>query len=77
MVVALLETKVSLQSIGMFFKTVSLNTTSVSPQAIHATVRKDGFEEWLFSAIYASPNSRLRDILWEDLDNIVSSTQLP
>lgn len=102
-VVALLETKVTLNSMGMFFNSfgftasthvdpsgrvggiwvlwdptkVTLNTTHISVQAIHATVRKDGFEEWIFSAIYASPNARLRDTLWEDMEDLAASNQLP
>ncbi|KAI8549020.1 hypothetical protein RHMOL_Rhmol07G0318800 [Rhododendron molle] len=102
-VVALLETKVTLNSMGMFFNSfgltasthvdpsgrvggiwvlwdptkVTLNMTHIFAQAIRATVRKEGFEEWIFSAIYASPNARLRDTLWEDMEDLATSNQLP
>lgn len=92
-VVALLETKVSLDSMGIFFKslglkgsvhvdptgrvggiwllwdpdTVSVNTTEISNQVIHATIKKDAFEDWVFSAVYASPNHTTRETLWEEL----------
>ncbi|KAI8539203.1 hypothetical protein RHMOL_Rhmol09G0163000 [Rhododendron molle] len=88
-VVALLETKVALKSMSMFFKhlgltatthvdptgraggfwilwdptKVSLNTTHKTSQAIHTTVRKNNFEEWIFSAVYASPNPQIKEIL--------------
>ncbi|KAI8570073.1 hypothetical protein RHMOL_Rhmol01G0004800 [Rhododendron molle] len=102
-VVALLETKVALNSMGMFFKNlgltaathvdpngradgiwilwdptkVSLNTTHKTSQAIHTTVRKDNFEEWIFSAVYASPNPRIREILWEELGHQANNNHTP
>lgn len=92
-VVDLLETKVSLDAIGLFFKTfgltttihvdpmgkiggiwvlwdptkVSVNTTHVNSQAIHVKVKKDGHVEWMFSAVYASPNPRIRELHMEEV----------
>lgn len=101
--VALLETKVDLKSMGMFFKDlgltaathvdpngraggiwilwdpskVSLNTTHKTSQVIHTTVQKDTFEDWIFSAVYGSPNPRICEILWEELSRQAGSNQQP
>lgn len=42
---------------------VSVYTISISNQVIHTKIKKNGYEEWLLSALYASPNPRLREIL--------------
>ncbi|XP_058211449.1 uncharacterized protein LOC131323612 [Rhododendron vialii] len=56
---------------------VSLNTTLTTPQAIHTTVRKDNFEDWIFSAVYGSRNPRIREILWEELGSLADTNQKP
>lgn len=102
-VVALLETKIDLKSMGMFFKDlgltaathvdpngraggiwilwdpskVSLNTTHKTSHVIHTTVQKDNFEDWIFSAVYGSPNPRICEILWEELSHQAGSNQQP
>lgn len=40
-------------------------------------MRKDNFEEWIFTAVYASPNPRIRDIIWEELGSHAESNQNP
>ncbi|KAL7225874.1 hypothetical protein ACSBR1_021098 [Camellia fascicularis] len=32
-------------------------------QVIHAKIKRDNFQDWILSAVYASPNPRLRDAL--------------
>lgn len=92
-IVAILEPKVSLQTMGFFFRNlgftrdtytdpngrssgiwvlwdpskVTVFTIDVKPQVIHVKIRKNGYEDWILSALYASPNPRLREILWDDL----------
>lgn len=59
---------------------VSVNTTEVSNQVIHATIKKkkkDAFEEWVFSAVYASPNHSNRDSLWKELVNKATGINSP
>lgn len=46
---------------------VTVSTTYLSSQAIHASVSKAPFEEWILSAVYASPNPRLRDNFWDEI----------
>lgn len=48
---------------------MTLNPTHMTSQAIHASVKKDDYEEWIFSTIYGNPNPRIRDMLWEDLES--------
>ncbi|KAH7838491.1 hypothetical protein Vadar_027204 [Vaccinium darrowii] len=102
-IVALLETKVSLQSMGNFFHKmgftrdistdpdgrsggiwilwdptkVSVFTISINPQVIHAKIQKNGYQDWVLSALYAKPNPRLREILWEGLKEFASSINHP
>ncbi|KAI7983920.1 hypothetical protein LOK49_LG15G02171 [Camellia lanceoleosa] len=42
---------------------VNVQTSSVSNQYIHATIHKEDYEEWVLSAVYASPNPATREIL--------------
>lgn len=102
-IVALLEPKVSLQSMGGFFRNlgftrdtftdlngrsggiwipwdpnkVSIFTISINPQVIHVNIKKNGYEEWILSALYASPNPRLKDILWDGLKDFAKANNLP
>ncbi|KAI8020721.1 hypothetical protein LOK49_LG03G03476 [Camellia lanceoleosa] len=99
----LMETKVGLSSMGMFFNNMGFTASSnVEPtgraggiwvlwdlnqvgfrvyeatfQAIHVTMQKEDFEEWVLSAIYASPNARQRDELWSSLENMEGNMQSP
>lgn len=100
-IVALLETKVKLDTMGTFFKKlglkgslhidpmgrvggiwilwdpdfISLNPTKITDQVIHVNVKKDDFDEWVFSAVYGSPNQVTRNQLWEELiDRATSNT---
>lgn len=101
-VVALLETKVCIQSMGFFFRNlgftrdtftdpngrsggiwvlwdpskVSVFTIAVTNQVIHVKIQRNGYADWVFSAIYASPNPRLRDIFWEGLKEYASTNNL-
>lgn len=52
---------------------VSVFTIDIKPQVIHVKIRKNGYEDWILSALYASPNPRIRDILWEDLQDFAST----
>lgn len=102
-IVALLETKVSLDYVGPFFKSfgllasthvdptgriggiwvlwnpliLSVNTILVNSQAIHVTVKKDGFEDWVLSSVYGSPNPRIRENLWENMEQVADSMDKP
>lgn len=51
-------------------------TISISSQVIHTRVKENGYEEWVFSALYASPNPRLREVLWEGLKEFANNNQL-
>lgn len=102
-IVALLETKVNLQSMGSFFKNmgctrdtftdpngrsrgiwvlwdpteVSVFTISINPQVKHVKIQRNGYEDWVLSALYASPNPRLRDILWDGLKDFAAANHHP
>lgn len=56
---------------------VTVHATRITNQAIHAFVSKYPFEEWLLFAVYTSPNPRVRDELWEDLENQAQQNPLP
>lgn len=102
-VVALLETKVSLQTMGAFFENmgftrnvfsdpegraggiwvlwdpsrVSVDTISVNPQVIHVKIQRNGYADWVLSALYAKPNPRLKEILWEGLKDFAAEINHP
>lgn len=57
---------------------VTLNILTVNNQAIHASVQVNSpHPNWLFSAIYASPNFALRLNLWDHLASFASTHTLP
>lgn len=56
---------------------VNVRTSSVSNQYIHATIHKEDYEEWVLSALYASPNPETRDILWEELERTATNMNQP
>ncbi|KAG5562963.1 hypothetical protein RHGRI_005637 [Rhododendron griersonianum] len=47
---------------------VTVATNYSNPQAVHVTIQRNGFASWFLSVVYASPNPRLRETLWEDLN---------
>ncbi|KAI7994372.1 hypothetical protein LOK49_LG11G02190 [Camellia lanceoleosa] len=56
---------------------VNVRTSSVSNQHIHATIHKEDYEEWVLSAVYASPNPTTREALWEELEMTASNMTQP
>ncbi|KAI8007760.1 hypothetical protein LOK49_LG07G03709 [Camellia lanceoleosa] len=56
---------------------VNVRTSSVSNQYIQATIHREDYEEWIFSAVYASPNPVNRDTLWEDLERTAANMNQP
>ena len=58
--------------IWMFWKAEDISVTAYGSNSQHLTVeiKKIGDEPWLFSAVYASPESNLRRALWDELDEI-------
>lgn len=53
-------------------ESANISALEVTNQAIHVTVQKANFEEWVFSAIYGSTNPAARDLLWYDLQEKAS-----
>ncbi|GMP28899.1 hypothetical protein CsSME_00004248 [Camellia sinensis var. sinensis] len=102
-IIVLMETKVDLSSMGLFFNKLGFTTSShidpigksggmwvlwdpfcvivkaldVNAQVIHAKIQRDGYSDWILSAIYASPNPRLRDTLWENLEAVAQNMNQP
>ena len=58
--------------IWMLWDTNTVTITSYGSHSQHITVevRKVGEDPWLFSAVYASPDSTLRKELWKELEKI-------
>ncbi|XP_056695810.1 uncharacterized protein [Spinacia oleracea] len=58
--------------IWLFYRVEEVTVTLFDSHTQHLTVeiRRVGDEPWLFSAIYASPESSLRRELWSELENI-------
>lgn len=56
---------------------VSIKDFHVSSQSIHAIIMKNNFEDWLHSAVYASPSYRLRNYLWETLRTVAEGYNIP
>ncbi|XP_028101054.1 uncharacterized protein LOC114300374 [Camellia sinensis] len=102
-VVALFETKVLFNSIGLFFNDLGYTaSTIVDPvgcvggiwflwnpiqvlvsahianhQVIQAMVQRKNYEDWVLGVVYASPNIRLRQNLWHELEDTASSMTKP
>ncbi|KAL7201936.1 hypothetical protein ACSBR1_033598 [Camellia fascicularis] len=104
-IIVLMETKVSLSSMGPFFNNLSFTTSTfvdpvgkcgglwllwdpfkmtvmaldANPQVIYAKIKCDHFLNWILSAVYANPNPKNRDTLWDNLesmdDNIHAKTK--
>ncbi|KAI8021640.1 hypothetical protein LOK49_LG03G03414 [Camellia lanceoleosa] len=99
----LMETKVDLSSMGMFFNSlgysasshvdpigrsggiwmlwninnVNVRVSKANSQMILATISKQNYPDWMLAAVYASPNPRIRDELWDSLETIAQTNQLP
>ncbi|KAL7210180.1 hypothetical protein ACSBR1_031694 [Camellia fascicularis] len=56
---------------------VTVKALEVNAQFIHAKVQRDNFEDWILSAIYASPNPKNRDLLWENLEATADNMTSP
>ena len=65
--------------IWMFWKAEEIAVTVYGSHSQHLTVeiKKVGDEPWLFSAVYASPDSSLRRDLWQELENVRRSYNGP
>ncbi|KAI8029799.1 hypothetical protein LOK49_LG01G00175 [Camellia lanceoleosa] len=59
------------------FGGILLRALAVSNQYIQATIHKENYEEWVFSAAYASPNPSTRETLWRELEDTVNSINKP
>ena len=51
---------------------VSIQIKECNSQFVTATVSRNNKEDWLFSAVYASPNEQTRDELFEELGVVPS-----
>ncbi|KAI7994725.1 hypothetical protein LOK49_LG11G01813 [Camellia lanceoleosa] len=56
---------------------VNVRASTVNLQAIHATVHKEDYEEWVLAAVYASPNPTLRNQMWHDLTEVAVNMKKP
>ncbi|KAI8024910.1 hypothetical protein LOK49_LG02G03969 [Camellia lanceoleosa] len=101
--IILLETKVELSTMGMFFNQLgfmasthvdpvgrsggiwmlwdpsqaNVRVTEANSQMITTTISRQDYPSWVLSAVYASPNSRMRDELWEGLKSVAQNTHEP
>ncbi|KAI7986949.1 hypothetical protein LOK49_LG14G01230 [Camellia lanceoleosa] len=101
--VILMETKVELNKMGMFFNNLGyIASTHLDPivrsggiwllwnpnqvnvlvneacsQMMTATISRQEYLDWVLSAIYASPNTWMRDELWNGLETIAQNIQEP
>ena len=92
-VVALMETKVTMDQMGLFFKnlgflssiivdpigrsggiwviwdptTVTIFPMRLSEQVVKVHIIRDNYENWIFSAVYGSPNAARRKDLWDNI----------
>ncbi|KAK9735525.1 hypothetical protein RND81_04G210400 [Saponaria officinalis] len=56
---------------------ITVKLFALHPQHLTVEVSRSGTIPWIFSAIYASPNIRLREKLWDDLENIEATRTKP
>lgn len=56
---------------------VNMRTSHATNQVIQATIHKEDYEEWILSAVYASPNSSQRDELWDNLEETAKTMEKP
>ncbi|KAI7989060.1 hypothetical protein LOK49_LG13G00632 [Camellia lanceoleosa] len=50
---------------------------NVNAQVIHAKIKFNKYSDWILSNIYGSPNPRLRDTLWENLEAVAQNMKDP
>lgn len=51
---------------------VRVRVIAIDYQVIHAVVSKVGYEEWLLSTVYASPNQSKKEELWQSMKSVAS-----
>ncbi|XP_028054929.1 uncharacterized protein LOC114259143 [Camellia sinensis] len=56
---------------------VNVRLSEANSQMTLATISRQNHPEWLLSAVYASPNPRVRDEQWENLDEIAKDMNMP
>ncbi|KAI8009911.1 hypothetical protein LOK49_LG06G00903 [Camellia lanceoleosa] len=56
---------------------VSIRASNATNQVSQATIHKEDYEEWILSAVYASPHPSQRDELWNNLKEIARSIEKP
>ncbi|KAL7245045.1 hypothetical protein ACSBR2_000394 [Camellia fascicularis] len=56
---------------------INVRTSFVSNQYIQATIHKEDYEEWIFSAVYANSNPATRDNLWKELERTANNMNQP
>ncbi|KAG5557684.1 hypothetical protein RHGRI_007809 [Rhododendron griersonianum] len=44
---------------------------------LETKITKDGYEDWVLSTVYASPNPRNRDFLWEEMESQAHKSNKP
>ncbi|XP_028093960.1 uncharacterized protein LOC114294059 [Camellia sinensis] len=58
-------------------KVMNVRVMEASSQQITTIISRQDFQDWVLSAVYASPNSNKRDELWEQLTTIAQSMDKP
>ncbi|KAL7238850.1 hypothetical protein ACSBR2_004865 [Camellia fascicularis] len=56
---------------------VSVSAFVANQKVIQATVKWKDYEDWVLAVVYASPNIRLQQTLWEDLEDTANSMTKP
>ncbi|XP_028112500.1 uncharacterized protein LOC114310648 [Camellia sinensis] len=56
---------------------VSIRASHATNQVIQATIHKEDYEEWILSAVYASPHPSQGDELWNNLEETTRSMEKP
>ncbi|XP_028113326.1 uncharacterized protein LOC114311381 [Camellia sinensis] len=56
---------------------VNVRVVEACTQPITAIISRQDFQDWVLSAVYASPNPNKRDELWEQLTTIAQSMDKP
>ncbi|CAL5413689.1 unnamed protein product [Camellia sinensis] len=56
---------------------VTVRASSATSQAIHATIHKADYDEWILAAVYARPSLVMRDQLWDNLEDVAGTMGKP
>ncbi|KAI8025856.1 hypothetical protein LOK49_LG02G03284 [Camellia lanceoleosa] len=56
---------------------VNVRVVEACSQQITATISRQDFQDWVLSAVYASPNANKRDELWEQLQVLAQTIEKP